>query len=236
MNDIGANSQAFINILFAQLYGFRFICLLQPRTLTIVDDKVITSSFITHFITTQLSLKDELGKIHTKILDLFPIKQVQYPIILGLPWLKKHLPHIWFDKNIVTFNSPHCVQHYLPFYQALTVSGLDTAFDHPPSLLALSDQAVNVSSADDFAPDPCFPLLSYYRCRLRPLLHQAVNISSIDKSTDRHSRSMSSSTSSPTPIGANTPRSHNSCPRYSYNSYYRYDMADSLKTMNQELS
>ncbi|WP_375449189.1 hypothetical protein [uncultured Nostoc sp.] len=66
--------QAFINILFAQLHGFRFIRLLQPRTFTVVNGKVVTSGLITHFVTTQLSLTDELGKVHIKTLDLFPTK------------------------------------------------------------------------------------------------------------------------------------------------------------------
>ena len=48
MNDIGATSQAFIDTLFAQLYGFRFIYLLQPKILTVVDSKVITSDPIIH--------------------------------------------------------------------------------------------------------------------------------------------------------------------------------------------
>ena len=85
MNDIGTTSQAFINTLFAQLHGFRFIYLLQPRIPTIVDGRVVTLGPITHFVTTQLSLKNELRKIHIETLDLFPTKLGQYPIILGLP-------------------------------------------------------------------------------------------------------------------------------------------------------
>ena len=107
MNDIGATGQAFIDTSFAQLHGFRFICLLQPRTLTVVDDRVVTSGPITYFVTTQLSLTDESGRVHTETFDLFHIKLGQYPIILGLPWFRKHLPHIRFDKNTVTFDSPH---------------------------------------------------------------------------------------------------------------------------------
>ena len=52
MNKIGATGQAFINTLFAQLHGFRFICLLQPKSLTVVDGRVITLGLITYFVTT----------------------------------------------------------------------------------------------------------------------------------------------------------------------------------------
>ena len=66
----------------------------------------------------------------------------------------KHSPHIWFDKNTVTFDSSHYLQHCSPSYQAVTVSGLDTPFDNSSHLPTLSNQAVNVSHADDFAPNP----------------------------------------------------------------------------------
>ena len=235
MNDIGATGQAFIDTSFAQLHSFRFIRLLQQRTITVVDGRVVTSGPITHFVITQLSLTDESGRVHTETLDLFPTKLGQYPIILGLPWFRKHLPHIQFDKNIVTFNSPHCLQHCSLSHQAVTVSGLDTPFDNLPCLLTLSDQTVNVSSADDFAPNLRPHLLSYYRCRPHPSPHQVVNVSSIDKPTDHCSRSTSLSMSSQTPVGTDIPRIHNPRPRYSYNSRHRFDIADSLKTMNQEL-
>ena len=95
---------------------------------------------------------------------------------------------------------------------------------------------MNISIADNFAPDPRSHLLSYHRCHLRLSPHQDVNVSSIDKPTDRRSCSTFLSTSSQTPVGANTPRNYNPRPRYSYNSRHRLDMADSLKTINQELS
>ena len=117
----------------------------------------------------------------------------------------------------------------------MTISSLDTSFDNPFHLLTLSDQTVNVSSADDFAPDSRPRSLPYHRCRPRPSPHQAMNVSSIDKPTDCRSCSISSSMSSQTPVDTNTPRIHNPRPRYSYNSRHRLDIADSLKTMNQEL-
>ena len=94
MNDIGITGQAFIDTLFAQLHGFRFIRLLQLRSLTMVDSKIVTSDPITHFVTTQLSLRDQLGRIYTKTHDLFSTKLGQNLIIFGLPWFKKHLLHI----------------------------------------------------------------------------------------------------------------------------------------------
>ena len=117
----------------------------------------------------------------------------------------------------------------------MTISGLDTSFDNLLSLPTLSDQAVNVFSADDFAPNPHSHLLSYHRCHSSPLPYQVVNVSSINKPTNRYSRSTSLSTCSQTSVGTDTPWIHNPCPYYSYNSRHCLNMADSLKTMNQKL-
>ena len=114
----------------------------------------------------------------------------------------------------------------------MTVFGLNTLFNHLPRLPTLFDQAVNVFSADDFAPDSYSRLLVYHRYFLCLSPHQAVNVFSIYKPTDRHFYSTSSSTSSQTSISADTPQSHNLCLCYSYNSCHRLDMADSLKTIN----
>ena len=236
INDIGANNQAFIDILFAQLHGFRFIRLLQPRTLIVVDNRIITSDLITYFVTTQLSLRDESRRVYTETLDLFSTKLGQYPIILGLPLFRKHLPDIQFNKNTVTFDSPHCLQHCSLSHQAVTIFGLDTLFGYPSHLPILSDHAVNLSSTDDFASDPRSRSLSYHCCRPRPSPHQAVNVSNIDELTVCRSRSTSLFTSCQTPDGVDTPQSHNPRLNYSYNSRHCLDIADSLKTINQELS
>ena len=94
----------------------------------------------------------------------------------------------------------------------MTVFGLDILFDHPPRLPSLSDQAVNVFSTDDFAPDPRFCSLSYHPYRLCPSLHQAVNVFSMGKPTERRSCSTPLSTFSQTTIGADTPQSHLAIP------------------------
>lgn len=62
-----------------------------------------------------------------------------------------------------------------------------------------------------------------------------MNLSIIDKSTDRHSCSTSSFTSRQISIGTDTPRSHNPRPRYFYNSRHHLNIADSIKTIKQEL-
>lgn len=159
MNVIGTTGQAFLDTLFLQLHNFRFINLLQPRSLTVVDGRVINLGLIIYFVTTQLFLKDELGRIHAEIFNLFSTKLSQYLIILELPWFRKYLPYAQFDKNTVTFDSPHYLQYCSPSHQSVTISGLNIPFDHSPCLPSLFYQTENLSNTDDFASDPHFCLL-----------------------------------------------------------------------------
>ena len=95
---------------------------------------------------------------------------------------------------------------------------------------------MNIFNANIFAPDPSSRSLLYQRCCPRPSPHQVVNVSSIDKLINCRSHSTCSSMFSQTLIGADSPWSYNPCPRSSYNFYHHFDMANNLKTMNQELS
>ena len=117
----------------------------------------------------------------------------------------------------------------------MTISGLNTFFDYPPCLPILFDQVVNIFSVDDFALDFRSHLLSYHRCYLCFSSYQAMNISSIDKPIDRHSCFTSLSTSSQTFFGIDTPWSYNPLPCYFSNSRHHFNMANSLKMINQEL-
>ena len=74
MNNIITTGQVSIDTLFMQLHSFKFIRLLQPRSLIIVDGRVVTLDLITYSVTTQLSLRDELGRIYIETLDLFLTK------------------------------------------------------------------------------------------------------------------------------------------------------------------
>lgn len=116
----------------------------------------------------------------------------------------------------------------------MTISGLDILFDHLSCLSTLSGQIVNISSANDFTSDFCPYLLLYHYCCPHLLPYQAVNISTINRSSDHHSHSMFSFTSNQTSIGVDTLWSHNPHLCYSYNSGHRFDMAYSLKIINQE--
>ena len=74
MSDIGASGQAFMDISFAQLHGYKFIPLQQPRSLVVADGRDAVSGRVTHFITTPFTIRDKSGNVHTEILDMYVTK------------------------------------------------------------------------------------------------------------------------------------------------------------------
>lgn len=157
-----------------------------------------------HFITTPFTIKDKSGNVHTEALNMFVTKLGQYPIILKILLFRKHASHICFDQNTVTFDSLFCLQNCCPVGQPIIIDGAEFQFDYPLRYPTLLRQVVDLSSVNEFIPDPHARFLSYYRlypCLLLPPT-QAVRNSSTSKSPNRYSLprscslSISSSTSS----------------------------------------
>ena len=123
MADCGATA-LFIDSLFAQLHGLKFSLLQHPQDLTVADGRSVSSRTITHTIQISFTLE-----AHTKTLKLFVTTLGQYPVVLGLPWLQKHDPHIHFHENTVTFDSKRCLEHCISTHQAMTICGADNTFD-----------------------------------------------------------------------------------------------------------
>ena len=123
MVDCGATA-SFIDSSFAQLHGLTFTPLQHPRDLTVADGRSVSSRAITH--TVQISFA--IG-LHSKVLHLFATTLGQYPVVLGLPWLRNHDPHICFGENTITFDSRHCLDHCVSTHQAVKIYGIDTTFD-----------------------------------------------------------------------------------------------------------
>ena len=123
MADCGATA-SFIDFLFAQLHGLEFSPLQHPRDLTVGDGRTVSSGAITHTV----SIFFTLGT-HVEALELFVTTLGQYPVVLGLPWLRKHDPHIRFKNNTITFDSQHCLDHCISTHQAMTIHDVDNTFD-----------------------------------------------------------------------------------------------------------
>ena len=123
MADCGATA-SFIDSTFAQLHGLKFIPMQHPCDLTVADGRTVSSGAITHTVHIAIALG-----AHREVLKLFVTTLGQYPVVLDLPWLRKHDPHIRFHKNTVTFNSKRCLEHCISTHQAMTICGADNTFD-----------------------------------------------------------------------------------------------------------
>ena len=89
MIDCGASGKAFIDSSFVQFHKIPLLPLHQPCTVTVVDGHVISSGVITHFVRVPLVIDN-----HIETTDMFVTKLSHYSVILGIPWLRSHDPHI----------------------------------------------------------------------------------------------------------------------------------------------
>ena len=126
MADCGATA-SFIDSLFTQLHGLKFISMQHPCDFTVADGRIISSGAITHIVRIALAL----GRTHCEVLELYITRLGQYPVVLGLSWLQKHDPRIRFKENTVTFDSKYCLDHCITTstHQAMTIWGADNTFD-----------------------------------------------------------------------------------------------------------
>jgi hypothetical protein len=74
-----------------------------PQRVLAVDGREIASGPVTHDTTINLTINN-----HRETIKLHCIMIGNSPIIIGLPWLKKHNPNINWKEGRVTFDSKKC--------------------------------------------------------------------------------------------------------------------------------
>jgi predicted aspartyl protease len=119
--DSGANGYAFVDSSFAQSHKLPTFPT-RKRTLNVVDGTEAAAGDITQISRLDLSIGD-----HSELqAPLFVTKLGQFPIILGIPWLRRHNPTINFRENYLTFHSHKCYSSCLPKgTHLLRVNGAD---------------------------------------------------------------------------------------------------------------
>jgi predicted aspartyl protease len=85
--DCGATGYAFIDEEFARHHKFPLITLTNPRTVEVIDGRSIAPGLITHITKLRLEINQ-----HSEEITMFATKLGHYPMVLGIPWLKKHDP------------------------------------------------------------------------------------------------------------------------------------------------
>lgn len=107
MTDTGAEGKAFIDESWARSHNLPFRPLKNPLEVEVFDGRPAESGAITHYIRASMRIAD-----HQQERVMFYVTQLaSYPIILGMPWLKQHDPHLGFADHTVHFTSSYCRKH-----------------------------------------------------------------------------------------------------------------------------
>jgi len=104
--DSGATRYAFLNKAFAERHNFPLFELKEPRRLTVIDVRPVSSGAITHITKIGLSINN-----HHEMIPAFVTTLGGYHLTLGLPWLKHHDVKIYFASNSLTFESEYCLKN-----------------------------------------------------------------------------------------------------------------------------
>jgi hypothetical protein len=73
-----------------------------------MDRQEVASRLVTHDVIVELTINN-----HYEMIRLHYITIGNLPIIIGLPWLKRHNPNIDWREGWVIFNSMKCTREYL---------------------------------------------------------------------------------------------------------------------------
>jgi hypothetical protein len=105
--DCGCTGLSFMNEAFTCQYNFPPYQLKNQKTVKVIDGYPISSGNITEYIEVQCMIGDHYETLTAHLTSLG-----YYPLILGIPWLKRHDVTINFAKNNIQFSSPRCLPHH----------------------------------------------------------------------------------------------------------------------------
>jgi hypothetical protein len=106
MIDSGASGLAFIDKSFARSYNIP-LTQIQPQVLRVFDGRETVSGAVTHTARVSLNIYGHHEELEAYVTQL----NGRHPLILGLPWLRLHLPST--DWHSLTFESEYCVRNCL---------------------------------------------------------------------------------------------------------------------------
>jgi hypothetical protein len=104
--DCGCTGLSFMNKALTHQHNFPCHQLKNPKTVEVIDGPPISSGDIMEYVEIQCTIGD-----HHETLTTYLTSLGHYPLILGIPWLKKHDVTINFTKNDIQFFSPSCLPH-----------------------------------------------------------------------------------------------------------------------------
>jgi RNase H-like domain found in reverse transcriptase/Reverse transcriptase (RNA-dependent DNA polymerase)/Integrase zinc binding domain/Chromo (CHRromatin Organisation MOdifier) domain len=114
-----------------------------PLTLEVVDGRPISSGQVTH---QTVPLEVRIGQ-HVEHLVFNITKLGHYPVILGMPWLKRHDPTIVWSQHQVSFASKYCAANCLSL--PITVQALP---EHPYLSPNYIEKPTKISTSKSVVP------------------------------------------------------------------------------------
>jgi hypothetical protein len=104
--DCGCTGIAYINEEFARQDNVPRYQLKNPKTVEVIDGHPISSGDITEHVHIECTIGD-----HHETLVAYMASLGRFPLLLGIPWLKKHDVSVNFAKMDIQFTSPNCLPH-----------------------------------------------------------------------------------------------------------------------------
>ena len=131
MLDCGATGN-FINSTFASKYNIPLVRKARPIPLFVIDGTPISSGGITHSsVPLLLQFSTPIRHEETSTFEIIPMN---FPVILGLPWLQKHNPQVSWDTFSLRFDSAFCKKHCLTYQKVAVASNLDSSLSKDTQL------------------------------------------------------------------------------------------------------
>ena len=105
--DCGSTAYAFLDHTFAQKNKIDMFPLREARELTVVDGRPISSGPVTHLAIASL----RLGSHQEANVPFFVTSLGKYPVVLGLPWMRRHEIQFDWSNDLLRFTSKLCTNH-----------------------------------------------------------------------------------------------------------------------------
>jgi hypothetical protein len=125
--DCGGSGFTFIDQAFASSLSLTTFPLPYPRPLRMFNGEAPEDSIVTDVAWARL----QIGRHHENTY-FYLTRLPQTPIVLGIPWLRKHNPNIDWSLDLVTFKSSHCRSNCLEDRQPSKAYGNHSPQNHRP--------------------------------------------------------------------------------------------------------
>src|SRR3954470_17373672 len=139
--DSGASGNGFIDESYVRCQNLLIKKLYRPRQLEVVDGRPIASGRIKNYVEVAINISG-----HEETTRLYVTTLGHYPIVLGIPWLRRHNVRIDWQQHLLQFDSPYCLQNCTQ--NPVTQYGITSSVPERP-YIAMMDVHEFVELADE---------------------------------------------------------------------------------------